>query len=65
MIPETITLPIGDIARAVWYFCPPFFQLGVLFGIYIVVSNIRRTGYRMIWKHVGRKRWPVMEKIVQ
>lgn len=64
MIPETITISTAAIGRFMCLVCPAVF-LGWLFGIFTTMYTVRRTGYQIVWKQLGRKRWPVMEKIKQ
>ena len=62
MIPDTITIPIADIVRFVLIVGPAFF-LGWVFGIWTHVAQVRQTGYRVVWKRVGLRSWPTMEKV--
>lgn len=64
MIPETITIPVAAIVRFSSLFCPAMF-LGWIFGIFTSTAQIRKAGYRIVWKRVGLKSWPVMEKLKQ
>lgn len=64
MIPETVTIPTAAIVRFMSLACPAAF-LGWLFGIFTTMHTIRRAGYQIVWKKLGNKSWPVMEKLDQ